>query len=64
MYFPTIQNLDVSLKANTYTGVRIYYKWINYSAIFYEPYSVQTAPATALNSLSPSITTATTTSNN
>ncbi|KAL4456555.1 hypothetical protein ABPG74_000662 [Tetrahymena malaccensis] len=64
MYFPTIQNLDVTLKANTYTGVRIYYKWINYSAIFYEPYSVQTTPATAKNSISPSTTTATTTSNN
>ncbi|KAL4505422.1 hypothetical protein ABPG72_002484 [Tetrahymena utriculariae] len=64
MYFPTIQNLDTTLTANTYTGVRIYYKWINYSVIFYEPYSVQTTPATAKNSLSPSTTTATTTSNN
>lgn len=36
VFFPLIKTLDFKLAANTYTRVRIYYKDINYSAIYYE----------------------------
>lgn len=44
VYFPSIKALSVGLEANTYTRVRVFYKWINYSVIYYETRVISYSP--------------------
>lgn len=54
MYFPSIKALAIGFEANTYTRVRVFYKWINYSVIYYETRSYAAAIPTAALALTPS----------